>query len=72
MVDGVDEDFVGADEDARAELDGEGGGVVGGDGRAASADVGVAVEDGDVEGEAGVVGVLGEVVGRGRACCSGS
>ena len=53
------------DEDGGAELDGLRGVVPGIYSRGAPADVGVALEDVDVEGDAGGVRVLGEVVGGG-------
>ena len=60
---GVEEDLVRCHEDAGAEFDGLGGVVVDVDGGGAAADVGVAVEEGDVDREACFPGEVGEVVG---------
>lgn len=67
---GIDEDLIDADKDGATELNGVGWGVPSIDGGGAAADVGVSLEDSDVERDVGGGGELLEVVGCRRATSS--
>ena len=67
--DGRLENLVYGDEDGGAELDGIGRVIIRADGGAAAADVRIAIVEGDMEGNGGVISILAKMVGSG---CSGS